>query len=158
MDTQTELRKWLSQHKGSWVARGPECSNRVETPTPIVGEEDANTEWKQRNKPHVVFARIESFGDLQKEDTLFLFGRRGTGKTALFRMYHHQISPEDQEDGRDAKSEKSKPGPVAYTDESGHLFRLKPVSSWSVATQRCPLLMVTALRSVNRSVQSNLKV
>ena len=90
--------KWYAQQDftPNWVNRVPDSQNRVIAPKPILGEEDAATEWAHQTSPEQLFSPIESYRELQQDDNLFLFGRRGTGKTALLRMLHYEISKGDK--------------------------------------------------------------
>jgi hypothetical protein len=56
-----------------------------------LGEADANIEWNSSTKPLDTFLNTISFEEFKQEDALFLYGRRGTGKTAIIRMLHYEI-------------------------------------------------------------------
>ncbi len=57
-----------------------------------MGYEDATREWN-RNPALTsrLFLHTKSYDFFQSEDTLFLFGRRGTGKTSIIRMLDYEI-------------------------------------------------------------------
>ena len=57
----------------------------------ILGNVDARDEWGSNKKPEEVFIHIKSYKSFIKKSTLFLYGRRGTGKTALIRMLCYEI-------------------------------------------------------------------
>lgn len=61
------------------------------TPEPILGEEDAHDEWSRRVKPVDTFLHTQSYKEFLRDDCVYLFGRRGTGKTALMNMAEHEI-------------------------------------------------------------------
>lgn len=69
----------------------PNYISQYVTPTHFFGEEDANVEWKNPEKSVSLFFHTEAYKEFQRPDCLYLFGRRGTGKTALIRMLNHEV-------------------------------------------------------------------
>jgi hypothetical protein len=59
---------------------------------PIFGEVDGVTEWKNPNTSRKLFIKTQSYNDFLDEDRLFLYGRRGTGKSAFLHMLNFEIS------------------------------------------------------------------
>lgn len=57
----------------------------------ILGEEDAKTEWANIDRAVDVFLHTDSYNTFTRRDMLFLFGRRGTGKTSILKMFHHEV-------------------------------------------------------------------
>lgn len=57
----------------------------------ILGSVDARDEWTENKKPEEVFIHIKSYKAFIEKSTLFLFGRRGTGKTSIIRMLCYEI-------------------------------------------------------------------
>jgi len=65
----------------------------------IVGTEDASTEWnKDPEKSKSLFLHTRSYEVFKRPDILYLFGRRGTGKTALMNMLNNHINNEKSTD------------------------------------------------------------
>ena len=69
---------------GNGSGRGPQ---RVE---PLMGEADATNEWGATGRGHAVFLHTPSYDAACDLHTLFLVGRRGTGKTAVLRMLQYE--------------------------------------------------------------------
>ncbi|MFB0553717.1 MAG: P-loop ATPase, Sll1717 family [Phycisphaerae bacterium] len=61
-------------------------------PKPILGEVDADTEWAQESEAANLFLRTESYETFTQPNFIFLFGRRGTGKTAMMRMLKYEVT------------------------------------------------------------------
>jgi len=62
------------------------------TPKSFFGEEDAAIEWGENPENSAnTFFHTKSYQSFQNEGALFLFGRRGTGKTAIMRMFDYEI-------------------------------------------------------------------
>jgi hypothetical protein len=57
-----------------------------------MGHVDANSEWNDEDKSSRLFVHTKSFDTFKEKSNLFLFGRRGTGKTAIIKMLNHQIN------------------------------------------------------------------
>lgn len=70
----------------------PGLVHQFMAPQPFLGEEDAATEWEQMPKPTKTFLHTDSFTEFLDERLLYLYGRRGTGKTAIIRMMDYEIS------------------------------------------------------------------
>lgn len=97
---------------GQWVQRGPEDNpifGQLDV-EPYLGEEDANSEWsrhphnqtedadvEERDYVSYVssaednFTHIPAYEEFKRPTNLFLYGRRGTGKTAIMRMTQHEV-------------------------------------------------------------------
>lgn len=62
------------------------------TPKSFFGEEDAAIEWGENPENTAsTFFHTKSYQNFQHEGALYLFGRRGTGKTAIMRMFDYEI-------------------------------------------------------------------
>lgn len=62
------------------------------TPKAFFGEEDAAIEWGENPENSAnTFFHTKSYQNFQNEGALYLFGRRGTGKTAIIRMFDYEI-------------------------------------------------------------------
>jgi hypothetical protein len=58
---------------------------------PLMGEADATAEWGDTGRGHAVFLHTPSYDAVKRPNTLFIFGRRGTGKTAVLRMLQYEV-------------------------------------------------------------------
>ena len=86
-----DIQDWLRAHKPQWKLRQPRTEQDF-FPRTLFGEEDAATEWEHNLNPQQIFAPIASYEEFSAHGALFLFGRRGTGKTALLHMLTHAIN------------------------------------------------------------------
>lgn len=61
---------------------------------PIIGDGDADNEWSDATELIAtnLFVPTDSYRIFCQTDTLFIFGRRGTGKSALFHMLNHEVA------------------------------------------------------------------
>ena len=53
---------------------------------PLIGDPDAATEWQDSIHGYRRFLHTRSYQNAIRKNTLFIFGRRGTGKTSVIRM------------------------------------------------------------------------
>jgi hypothetical protein len=53
---------------------------------PLIGEPDAATEWQDKSHGYRRFLHTRSYEHALRRNVLFIFGRRGTGKTSVMRM------------------------------------------------------------------------
>ncbi|HAQ64245.1 MAG TPA: hypothetical protein DCR43_00055 [Bacteroidales bacterium] len=61
-------------------------------PEKYIGDNEAEVEWNaDSTNSSKVFVHTQSYKVFQKESMLFLWGRRGTGKTAIIRMLDYEI-------------------------------------------------------------------
>jgi len=59
----------------------------------IFGESEAEVEWqKSAEDSATVFLHTDAYTQFSKPNVLFMFGRRGTGKTAILRMTKYCIN------------------------------------------------------------------
>jgi hypothetical protein len=77
---------------GTHVPSLPDFINHHLAPKPFFGEEDANTEWQDPGASAEVFFHTDSYDEFKRNESLFLFGRRGTGKTFLIRMLDYEVN------------------------------------------------------------------
>lgn len=62
-------------------------------PEILFGQSDADTEWgEDKDLSSKLFVHTESYEAFIKKNNLFIFGRRGTGKTALIKMLDYEIN------------------------------------------------------------------
>jgi hypothetical protein len=87
----SDLQEWLRNHEPLWKHRQPRTEQAL-VPRPLFGEEDAVTEWQHSLNPQQIFAPISSYEEFRSQGALFLFGRRGTGKTAILHMLKHSVN------------------------------------------------------------------
>lgn len=69
----------------------PELVLQELTPKTFLGEPDAENEWAAQEKPVLIFLPTRAYTRFKDPDVLYLFGRRGTGKTTLLHMLRHEI-------------------------------------------------------------------
>jgi hypothetical protein len=86
-----DIQEWLREHTPEWKLRQPRAEQDF-FPRTLFGEEDAATEWEHNLNPQQIFAPIASYEEFSSHGALFLFGRRGTGKTALLHMLTHAVN------------------------------------------------------------------
>ena len=70
----------------------PDFIHQYVNPETFLGEEDAMDEWQDPKKSVKLFLHTNSYEDFKKDNILYLFGRRGTGKTAIIRMLDYEIN------------------------------------------------------------------
>lgn len=75
-----------------WYQEYPNLTCTEIDPSHYIGEVDARDEWGGGKNPEGIFLHINSYKKLKEKSSLFLYGRRGTGKTALIRMLDHEIN------------------------------------------------------------------
>lgn len=74
-----------------WKTLYPNLDNFNLTPNQYIGEVDAITEWNDDIQPEKLFVHTESYKTATRNNTLFIVGRRGTGKTAIMQMLNYEI-------------------------------------------------------------------
>jgi hypothetical protein len=63
------------------------------TPEKIIGEADSHDEWsEEQEEPVSKFVHTDSYRSVCDKGTLFVFGRRGTGKSAILQMLNYEIN------------------------------------------------------------------
>lgn len=87
----SDIQDWFRSHRPQWKLRQPRAEQTL-VPRPLFGEEDAATEWEHNLNPQQIFAHIASYDEFSSTGALFLFGRRGTGKTTLLHMLTHDVN------------------------------------------------------------------
>lgn len=61
-------------------------------PLKLFGQVDADKEWEEnKDRSSKLFVHTDSYDVFKHKSNLFIFGRRGTGKTALLTMLHYEI-------------------------------------------------------------------
>ncbi|MCA9377244.1 hypothetical protein KC685_04990 [Candidatus Dojkabacteria bacterium] len=70
----------------------PNFVHQFVAPVHYFGEEEAKFEWEEPEESAEVFLHTSSYENFKNDDCLFLFGRRGTGKTAIMRMLDYEIN------------------------------------------------------------------
>jgi hypothetical protein len=62
-------------------------------PLKLFGQVDADTEWEDdKDKSSRLFVHTDSYEVFKDKSNLFMFGRRGSGKTALIKMFDFEIN------------------------------------------------------------------
>jgi hypothetical protein len=74
-----------------WKDQYPSVVSHYITPQTYLGEESAEHEWNEKGEPQKLFLPTESYENFKNDESIFLFGRRGTGKTAIIRMLNYEI-------------------------------------------------------------------
>lgn len=74
-----------------WKKMMPTYKHQFTKIQDLVGEVDANSEWQNPHLSANEFYGSQSYKDFTRNDVLFLYGRRGTGKTAFIRMMNYDI-------------------------------------------------------------------
>jgi energy-coupling factor transporter ATP-binding protein EcfA2 len=64
------------------------------TPKKIIGEVDSHAEWSSEREEESAskFVHTDSYRTVCEKSTLFVFGRRGTGKSAILQMLNFEIN------------------------------------------------------------------
>src|SRR5262245_25947645 len=83
--------EWVGDRQVDWRQRKPEPLAGLAPPVAFLGEEEAAAEWNESTRPARTFVRLETYGALQDPRSLYLFGRRGTGKTTYLRMLDYEV-------------------------------------------------------------------
>ena len=75
-----------------WEIQYPDTMRNIMIPKLFFGEEAAEAEWARAEKPLDTFIHTESFKEFKRKEVLFLFGRRGTGKTSIMQMMKFEVN------------------------------------------------------------------
>jgi hypothetical protein len=75
----------------NWILSSINLHDQDIDPGDFLGDEDASVEWSRDEKPVNLFLHTETYNSFKEDHFLFLFGRRGTGKTAIIRMLQYEI-------------------------------------------------------------------
>jgi hypothetical protein len=94
-----DLGQWAKSVVSSYEIEPPSAYSAA--PEKLLGAEDAIAEWNiSSGKSSNLFTRIATYLEFRSPDKVFLFGRRGTGKTSLIRMLDYEISQGEVADYR----------------------------------------------------------
>lgn len=94
------------------VRKRPSTSfDRSLIPQSLLGEASAAADWHHGLVDHDLFVRIDTYEKFKEEAILFVFGRRGTGKTALVKMLQH-----------DARRDRVRPYVASWTIDQEEAF------------------------------------
>lgn len=74
-----------------WERMVPVLKHKNSKIKKLIGEVDADAEWQNPKLSAHEFYDSRSYNNFTEDDILFLYGRRGTGKTAFIRMFDHDI-------------------------------------------------------------------
>ncbi len=77
----------------NWIAQKPNLFyTDIRTNEHFLGDEDAAVEWaNEEYKPVDIFLHTSSYEDFKRKDCLYVFGQRGSGKTAMMNMLLHEV-------------------------------------------------------------------
>ena len=78
-------------HNAKWIKQHPESIKYFLAPKTLLGEVEAENEWNKNGKPEEIFLHTDSYEIFMRKDINFLFGRRGSGKTAMINMLEYEI-------------------------------------------------------------------
>lgn len=78
-------------HENKWNSQISDFALQHIIPKSFLGEEDADDEWTIDQKPIDVFLHTNSYEAFKRTDCLYLFGRRGTGKTTMMHMLRYEV-------------------------------------------------------------------
>jgi hypothetical protein len=123
----------------------PQFVHQFVTPINFFGEEEAKFEWEQPEVSAEVFLHTSSFDHFKKDECLFLFGRRGTGKTAIVRMLDWEINEElnkefkysyiiDQEEAYNELAIQMRGSPIGELPNTELVHFLKKKWKWLIIT------------------------
>ena len=85
-------------------------------PLKLFGQADADTEWlEDKDRSSKLFVHTDSFETFKHKSNLFIFGRRGTGKTALIKMLDYEIKKGVEKGKQKPRYNYSK---IIYQDET----------------------------------------
>ncbi len=78
--------------ESNWILQKQNLYNIIRSPEHFLGDEDAAVEWAdEENKSVDIFLHTSSYDDFRRKDRLYLFGQRGSGKTAMMNMLLHEV-------------------------------------------------------------------
>lgn len=78
--------------EANWISQKQNLYNIIRSPEHFLGDEDAAVEWAdEENKSVDIFLHTSSYDDFKRKDCLYLFGQRGSGKTAMMNMLLHEV-------------------------------------------------------------------
>jgi Cdc6-like AAA superfamily ATPase len=90
-ELKNEAQNEFENESSGWIPFNCECLREDITPFTFMGKEDAVEEWSSENKPVNLFLHTESYESFKRDDVYFLFGRRGTGKTCIMKMFQYEV-------------------------------------------------------------------
>jgi hypothetical protein len=84
--------EWFESIAPDWRTRTPQPLAEARQPVPMLGDEEAAVEWNEDPERSTRrFVHLETYDELRNMRSLFLFGRRGTGKTTYLNMLESEI-------------------------------------------------------------------
>jgi hypothetical protein len=86
-----EIQDVIGHFEPEWKPRIPRPIAGSRLPRPVLGDGEGAIEWDNRENGFRMFVRMDTYDDLRNPRALFLFGRRGTGKTTYLRMLDHEV-------------------------------------------------------------------
>lgn len=78
-------------HKPYWQERAPDALIDLVKPMNLLGDPEAEIEWSQPVDALELFVPIASYREFLQDDALFVFGRRGTGKSSLINTLCYEV-------------------------------------------------------------------
>lgn len=145
----------------------PDFVQQYITPKDFFGEEDAEIEWQQPENSASIFLHTDSYENFKEENCLYLFGRRGTGKTSIMRMFNHEVNKGlippysvsivlDQEDAYHELSMQLRGSPFGElpTDELIHFL----VKKWEWVITTHAMAAIVNKRSNHGEIDDNVRI
>ena len=80
--------------RNDWKSMMPAYKHQFMKIENLFGEVDATTEWQNPSLSASEFYDSQSYNDFTQNDVLFVFGGRGTGKTAFLKMMNYDVCNE----------------------------------------------------------------
>ena len=149
----------------SWEMQEPIMKYLNLTTKKYIGEVDSYDEWSDGIHPENIFVHTDSYNTVCEKSTLFVFGRRGTGKSAIFQMLNHEIEKKkgkeynycrilNQEDAYHDLSIQIRSSPLADYPMQELVHILKKKWLWAIETSG----MITIFEDENINVTQKTKI
>ncbi len=81
-----------------WQIQDPMMKHLDIAAKKFIGEVDSQDEWSDGIHPEKFFVHTDSYKIICEKSTLFIFGRRGTGKTAVVQMLNYEIQSQKRKE------------------------------------------------------------
>ncbi len=148
----------------NWVKQKPEMIRHYLMPKTFLGEEDAKNEWINNGEPHKLFLHTEGYINFKLNQVLFLFGRRGTGKTAMMQMLRYEIRNRktkeytyvwlvDQEDAYHDLAIQIRMSPLSQLPPNELVHLLKKKWSWVITTSAMCSVVIQEEQTDNENLR-----
>ena len=127
----------------NWKIQYPETISLNILPKRFLGEEEAENEWNDSMKPETFFLHTDVYETFKNAESVFLFGRRGSGKTAIARMLSYEIKNQkikdykyvwrvDHEESYNELARNIRLSPLAILPKNELVYTLKENWEWVI--------------------------